>query len=68
MIKMAYNVPDVKHMGDVDSDCRRLESHGANILKRNISWGEEEISEATIYFECKESEITEFEDLGAWKV
>ena len=65
-IKMCYSVPDVEHMGDVNSEIYELTKLGAEDITTDIRWGEEEIEEAYIFFTCTDDKFEKFKEYGAY--
>lgn len=59
---MYYNVPDVEHEGDVESERYALVKMGAKVVETEVFYGDEEIDEATIYIEVDASEVEKFLD------
>lgn len=65
-IKMYYNVPDVEHMGDVNYEENQLRKMGATIIDTDVTWGDDEIEEATITIEIDKKDKVLFEDYGCY--
>lgn len=63
-MKLFYYVPDVEHEGDVSYEENKLREMGAEIIRTDIDWGDEEIEEACIVINIDHCDKNKFMDYG----